>query len=412
MCQGLPIIHQTCDEATPRNGDSAKKRRLTEEEIASLQAPQEIGAPDSPYTSEDLDDVDLFDHPISPENEPVSPVRRRSSGSVGRMVAEPFDRAASLRDEEDAVVQAAYGYRPEFKPAKRTQAQRLRISSACDEQLVGPTREDEKYYFQDKIGEGASATVWSAVETETGDNVAIKVVRPDDVVNHEVAAMTAVQGSANVLSLIENFMFEGDQHVVTELAQGDLLQELQNRGPMPESQARVHGMAVMSGLETLHRAGYSHRDVKLENLLVSQGGKLLLGDFGSAAPLKTADGTPVRHWTAVGSESYMAPEVLGYGSDFDGAKADVWSTGVVLYAIVAGEFPFELASPECMRYQRFMQGEHDWPMHFSLGLIDLITSMLASSHQRTTLEAALAHKWISGDGEGEGEGEGEDSVRP
>jgi len=403
MCQGLPTNQQCANEATPRNGDSAKKRRLTDEEIASLRAPQEIGAPDSPYTAEDPEDLDLFDQPLSPEQEPVSPVRRRSSGSVGCMVAEAKDRAACLREEDQNLVQAAYGYRPEFKPAKRTQAQRLRISLACDEPRVGPPQDTEKYALQRKIGEGATAAVWNAMDTDTGDSVAIKVVRTDDFHQSvEVEAMTAVQGDANVLCLKERFMFEGDEHVVTELAEGDLLQELQNRGPVPEAKARVHGMAVMSALETLHRAGYSHRDVKLENLLVSQTGALLLGDFGSAAPLLTADGTPVRHWTPMGSESYMAPEVLAAGSvgaDYEGRPADVWSTGVVLYAIVAGEFPFESASPECIRYQGFMQGEHDWPVHFSPALIELITSMLtSSSHQRTTLEAALAHKWFSADG--------------
>lgn len=396
MCQGIIIIQQRQQqhEATPRNGDSSKKlKRTKEEELALAAHAQEAVVPDSSYTADEdelsLQDLDLS-LPTDNIAEPISPVRRRSSGSVGCMaVAEPHDRAAYLRDEQDDIVQAAYGQRPEFRPAKRTQAQR---TAGVPRPTVGPMQSPHKYSLQRAIGEGASAKVWSAVEAETGHQAAVKAIHNSTENSCEVCAMRSVQGCANVVQIIEDFMYEGDEHIVTELAQGDLLQELQDRGPIPENQARVHTKALLSALEALHRAGYSHRDVKLENLLVSHAG-VLLADFGSAAPLKTVDGEPVRHWSSVGSTSYMAPEVLAADA-FEGGAADVWASGIVLYAMVAGEFPFECASPECMRFLRFTQGEHSWPMHFSPELIELITSMLLPNSDQRSIEAALSHRWF------------------
>jgi hypothetical protein len=397
MCQG---INTPQDEATPRNGDSAKKRRLTlKEQLALAARAQEDVCPDSPYQVDSDDDFNLqaLDQSLPAQtDEPVSPVRRRSSGSVGGMaLTEPHDRAACLRDEQNDVVQAAYGFRPEFRAAKRTQAQRVLTGMP----RAGPSHTPDKYALESTIGQGASAKVWSAVEAETGDKVAVKVVQDSDFVSHETAAMAAVRGSDHALSFVECFMHEGEEHIVTELANGDLLEQLQDRGPVPESQARVHAKAMLTALGDLHRAGYSHRDVKLENLLVSHSGRVLLGDFGSAAPLKNADGTPVRHWLSVGSSSYMAPEVMAANTcagDYGGVGADVWSSGVVLYAMVAGEFPFEYASPDCSRYQKFLQGEHTWPMHFSSELVEMISSMmLADPQQRSSVESALSHPWVT-----------------
>ena len=167
-------------------------------------------------------------------------------------------------------------------------------------------------------------------------------------------------------------------------------------------QVKVHYKGLLSALQTLHHAGYCHRDVKLENLLLSRSSaahpepRVLLADFGLATPV-VCDGKPKRLREAVGSSNYIAPEVVAAsltGSSYDGVASDIWSSGIVLYAMGAGRFPFRTADPDCIGYQKFLRGEHRWPEHFSPLLIDLLKRMLSTVNQRCDLKSALAHAWL------------------
>jgi hypothetical protein len=96
---------------------------------------------------------------------------------------------------------------------------------------------------------------------------------------------------------------------------------------------------LMTGLRFLHDAGFAHRDLKLENLLLSTDGVLKIADFGVTKDLKL---NPMK--TCCGSPDYIAPEIITDKRGYDGRLADIWSCGVILYAMLAGEFPFENAS--------------------------------------------------------------------
>jgi len=95
----------------------------------------------------------------------------------------------------------------------------------------------------------------------------------------------------------------------------------------------------MTGLKFLHGAGFAHRDLKLENLLLSSDGVLKIADFGVTKDIKF---NPMR--TCCGSPDYIAPEIITDKNGYDGLLTDIWSCGVILYAMLAGEFPFENAS--------------------------------------------------------------------
>ena len=95
----------------------------------------------------------------------------------------------------------------------------------------------------------------------------------------------------------------------------------------------------MTGLKFLHAAGFAHRDLKLENLLLSTDGVLKIADFGVTKDLKF---NPMR--TCCGSPDYIAPEIIKDQNGYNGRLADLWSCGVILYAMLCGEFPFENAS--------------------------------------------------------------------
>jgi len=403
-------------DITPRAGDAAKKRRISDAEALALERGQgdaEFPPVDSPYSAIDDDFFQGFtDALVLDDAELISPVRRRSSGSVGGgfvPVIEPYDVCAAIRMEEEDVTAMAQGRRREVRPAKRTQAQRRpTIQIACpvsppalEEDGVGPECSPQRYVLNRVIGEGAAGKVWSALDRQTGSQVAIKVMRQDSDIpaTLETEAMGACD-SQHVVALLDAFDLCGESYMVLPLAREDVLQHIMETGPLTEDKVRPMARQLLQALEALHSAGptgYCHRDVKLENMLLAPQGHLILADLGAAAPARTPDGAMRRHAHAVGSGSYMAPEVVAsniYGSDYEGTAADVWSCGISLYAMAAGEFPFELASPDCSRYVQFMQGENTWPSHFSAELIDILKHMLAASNQRATVTDLQAHQWL------------------
>jgi len=398
-------------EITPRAGDSAKKRRISDVEAFSIERGQCDSPPaDSPYSHSDDDDLftDFTDALVLNDDEPISPVRRRSSGSV--TVIEPHDICAAIRMEDEDITAMAQGKRREARPAKRTQAQRHTAAPtistprsaesllAVDEEGVGPEDSPQRYVLKRIVGEGAAGTVWSALDRETSTHVAVKIMRKNSDMPEslETEAMAACE-SRHVIALLDSFELSGESYMVLPLASEDLLQHIMETGPLAEDKVRPLARDLIHALEALHSAGYCHRDVKLENILLSPQGHLILADLGAAASARTQEGVLCRHSHAVGSSSYMAPEVVAsnmFGSDYEGTAADVWSSGISLYAMAAGEFPFEMASPDCGRYQQFMRGEHTWPSHFSQGLIELLQQMLTGANHRASIAELGAHPYL------------------
>ncbi|XP_052861224.1 testis-specific serine/threonine-protein kinase 6-like [Anopheles cruzii] len=126
---------------------------------------------------------------------------------------------------------------------------------------------------------------------------------------------------------------------------GDLFQYINKHGPLREPQAKEWFAQLLQAVHYLHSNGIAHRDVKCENLMITDDGKLLLGDFGFAKQCWSVEppascGTR-HHWseTFCGSASYAAPEVIT-GQRYDPMVADLWSMGIVLFMMLNGALPF------------------------------------------------------------------------
>lgn len=120
---------------------------------------------------------------------------------------------------------------------------------------------------------------------------------------------------------------------------GELFRRVQQMGRFPEGLARYYFQQLICGLQHLHREGVCHRDLKLENTILStsSGAPLVkICDFGYCKR-RHYDTTPN---TTVGTSSYVAPEVICLDK-YQGQVADVWSTGVLLYIMIVGKYPFD-----------------------------------------------------------------------
>lgn len=126
--------------------------------------------------------------------------------------------------------------------------------------------------------------------------------------------------------------------IVTEFLEGgELFNHIVKQKRLSEEEAKRFYQQLLSGIEHIHAIGVVHRDIKPENLILDQGKKLKIVDFG----LSNTFDAPQRLKTACGSPCYAPPEMIE-NKWYDPTKTDIWSSGVVLYAMVCGFLPFQV----------------------------------------------------------------------
>lgn len=206
-----------------------------------------------------------------------------------------------------------------------------------------------RYLLAERLGRGGMATVWRATDQLLRREVAVKIVAPmeDAEVTAErfrrEALVTAALNHPNIVTIFDAGVDAGSAYLVMELLSGrTLAEELRSRGPFPVEEVRSIALQVTGALGAAHAAGLVHRDIKPGNIARTADGSVKVLDFGIShiidegaagqAPL-TATGA------VVGTASYLAPE-QARGERVD-QRADLYALGCVLYALLAGEPPFQ-----------------------------------------------------------------------
>ena len=162
---------------------------------------------------------------------------------------------------------------------------------------------------------------------------------------------------------------------------------------------------VCAALQFCHSKGVYHRDLKPENLLINESYNLKVADFGLAAVTEDANGIVSVLKTKCGTKGYMAPEVLERNAGYHGGPADVWSSAVILFIMVAGFPPLAVAQRGDWWFDRIRnrQWSHFWAAHersatFTPAFKDLIQNMFnANPSERATVDEILQHAWLNGE---------------
>ncbi|PKI32492.1 hypothetical protein CRG98_047116 [Punica granatum] len=207
-----------------------------------------------------------------------------------------------------------------------------------------------KYELGRTLGEGTFAKVKLARNAETGESVAIKILEKDKILKHKMIAQIKREISTmklirhpNVIRMYEVMASKTKIYIVLELVTGgELFDKIASKGRLKEDEARKYFQQLINAVDYCHSRGAFHRDLKPENLLLDANGVLKVSDFGLSALAQQVREDGLLH-TTCGTPNYVAPEVIN-DKGYDGAKADLWSCGVILFVLMAGYLPFEEAN--------------------------------------------------------------------
>jgi len=256
----------------------------------------------------------------------------------------------------------------------------------------------------DHFAKGAYGKIEIAMDKMSKERVAIKRIpksTPIKMVQAEVRAGQVVGEHPNI-ALFHKYHDFGDLHtLIFSLIDGeDLFSHLEQTGFTPKSEdiARSIITDVTTAIQHVHSKNIAHRDIKLENILMDKKGKAFLIDFGLCASVE--DGKLSREWC--GSDNYLAPQIVRR-TPYDGFQADVFSIGVVAFALLFGVFPFE-----CLQVNSRYSNDPSRPLprlrvrfptdvKVSREAKELLVAMLEDDpDMRITVDEILKHKWITG----------------
>lgn len=254
-----------------------------------------------------------------------------------------------------------------------------------------------RYELGRTLGEGTFAKVKFARNKDTGEAVAIKIIDKERILKHkmikrEIATMKLIK-HPNVVHLKEVLASKKKVYIVLEYVDGgELFDKIVDAGKLKEDQARKYFQQLVHAVDYCHSRGVYHRDLKPENLLLDSNGDLKVSDFGLSALSQQRWEDGLLH-TTCGTPNYVAPEVINE-KGYDGAPADLWSCGIILYVLLAGYLPFDELNILTL-YRKIDQADFTFPSWFSDGAKDLITKILnPNPRTRMTFPELLENKWF------------------
>eukprot|EP00392_Amoebophrya_sp_AT5.2_P012420 g12523.t1 len=255
------------------------------------------------------------------------------------------------------------------------------------------------YILGKTIGEGTFGKVKLGTHILTGEKVAVKILEKERIV--DVADVERVAREIHILKLIRHPHIIQLYEIIETPKQLYLIMEFASGGELfdyivascrvKEREAVKFFHQILNGVEKIHSMRVVHRDLKPENLLLDSQKHIKIVDFGLSNTYKP--GQLLK--TACGSPCYAAPEMIA-GKKYNPMMCDIWSCGVILFALVCGFLPFEDQNTAAL-YKKILGADYQTPKFISSQVTDLIAGMLTTEPaKRLTAPKIKQHPWYRG----------------
>lgn len=257
----------------------------------------------------------------------------------------------------------------------------------------------QKYELGRFLGQGNFAKVYHARNLKTGQSVAIKIFNKEMImrvglkeqIKREISVMRLVK-HPNIVQFYEVMASKTKIYFAMEHVKGGELFDKVSEGRLREDVARKYFQQLIEAVNHCHNRGVYHRDLKPENLLLDENGDLKVADFGLSALLESKKQDGLLH-TTCGTPAYVAPEVIKK-KGYDGAKADIWSCGVVLYVLLAGFLPFNDKNLMEM-YRKISKADFKFPQWFRSDVKRLLYRILDPNPKtRISIKKIMQSSWF------------------
>ena len=261
------------------------------------------------------------------------------------------------------------------------------------------TKKKGPYVLGPTLGEGAFAKVKVATQIHTKEKAAIKILDKSRLLEDEndilrfkkeISILKKLRHK-NIIQLYEVMESKKSLYIVMEYCEGgELFDYIVKKKQVPEMEACQLFQQIINGVEYLHGQNIIHRDLKPENLLLDYNKNIKISDFG----LSTFYDKNSFLQTPCGTPSYAPPEMLK-GDEYIGTSSDVWSCGIILYAMLCGSLPFS-ESKEDIICQKIMTHDYSIPNHVSPLAQDLINHIMKiNPRERYNIEKIKKHPWFN-----------------
>ena len=254
------------------------------------------------------------------------------------------------------------------------------------------------YLLGQALGEGAFAKVRLATQIHIKEKCAIKIVDKRFLENindiqrlrKEIKILKKIRHK-NIIQLYDIMESKTNLYFVMEYCKGgELFDYIVKKKKLTEKEACIFFHQIINGVEYLHEQGIIHRDLKPENLLLDEKNQIKISDFGLST-FYTKDNFLQ---TACGTPSYAPPEMLE-GLQYNGEASDIWSCGIILYAMLCGSLPFT-ESKEDIIVEKIKKHDYKIPDYLSKEAQDILNHILKINPlERFNIESIKKHPWFN-----------------
>lgn len=253
------------------------------------------------------------------------------------------------------------------------------------------------YDFHTDIGDGAFSVVRLCQRRETGEYFACKIVEKKRLNSKHLQTRFEIEIRINqqlhhpgIVQMIDLYCDETSYFMFMEFCPNkDLFQYIVDRGRLKEDESKPIFRQVLEAIKYVHSMGVSHRDLKPENVLIGPDGRVKISDFGLSR-FVSSNGLVD---TPCGSPCYASPECIS-GRSYNGITTDLWSCGVILYAMLTGQLPWTKRN-QTQLFQQIRRGEYTVPSYLSEEAKNMIKKLMTVDiKDRYTVDEALGDPWL------------------